>query len=312
MAQHEEPSRAPDDGVLGTVSFGFVASSNTDHGMNLNDLGFVFDDGQPETGVGKRAFEQSITAMNQALVGYAQVLAEREEKPSELLTSADTDPAVLASSDQVHEALLGLKTGHLAYTGHPFLEGPLTRKARRDKGPGTYVETDWEPAALQRAGSVSTGPMARELGVSVALNHLLYSGDGRTVRLEAATVHSNGVMLGIECAQLRGERETADFWARRSGGTTAVELEAHDPLSGPDYTFEPLDLGAARFTQVARHRGELWMPGVLAAQELSCTLHVSYLPNIHGDETTLELGFDLDTAALREATTHIQRFDEES
>lgn len=312
MTQHDEPSQAPDDDGLGTVSFGFVGSSNTDDGMNLNDLGFVFDDGQPQVGAGKRAFEQSITAMNQALAGYSQVLAEREVKLPELLMSVDTDPAVLASSDQVHGALLGLKTGHLAYTGHPFLEGPLSRNARQDEAPDTFVEADWEPPALQQAELVSAGPMARELGVSVALNNLLYSGDGRTVRLEVATVSSDGVMLGIECAQLRGERETADFWARRSGGTTAVELEAHDPLSGPDYTFEPLDLGAARFTQVARHRGELWMPGVLAAQELSCTLYVSYLPNIHGDETTLELGFDLDTAALREATTHIQRFDEES
>lgn len=298
---------------LGGLYFAFVESDDPAERLNLRDRGLEFQDGQPAPRIGKRAFGQGITALTQALNDYAKVLEAHEGVLAELLETSDTDPLVLGASDRVHEELFRLQVGHQAYTGRPFLHDPLVRGAHgypQPQGPvDDHDEVDDEAHA---DGNDDDGPSARELGSSVPLNLLLQSGNGTMARLDVATVYGNGVMLGVDCVQLRGQHEDAGFWRLRSRGTVGVELEAHDPGAGTAYSMEPQELRRDGFSKAVRHRGEMWMPGVLEAQQLSCTLHVGYMPNIHGDETPLELDFDLDTGILRTAAKGIQRPDDEA
>ncbi|MFF5790538.1 hypothetical protein ACFY5D_00650 [Paeniglutamicibacter sp. NPDC012692] len=312
MVSNESPDRIQDqdedgDDDLGSMYFGSFGEERPEDRLNLKDLGLVFENGQPDRVVGKRAFGAGIAALNEALAGYSRVLEEHEEKLAELLVDSDTDPVVLDASDRVHEALFRLKAGHQAYTGHPFLGDPLLRASRQYPDPDEFPEDDFDYRTREYEEDDSHGPIGRELGVVVPLNLLLQSGSGTMVQVAAARVYGNGVMLGIECAQLRGQHEDLAAWRLRSGTLAECELEADDPVTGSFYVCSLIRMDPLDFNQVNRCVVELWMPGILGARRLHCVLTVGNFPNIHGDAEPLGLEFELDPEALRQAAAGINR-----
>ncbi|GAA1497570.1 hypothetical protein [Paeniglutamicibacter kerguelensis] len=314
MVNNEPPDESandvPDEGEgddLGSMYFGFLGEECPEERLNLKDLGLTFENGQPEMEIGKRAFANGITVLNDALAGYSRVLAEREGKLAELLMDTDTDPLVLDASDRVHEALFRLKAGHQAYTGHPFLGDPLMRTSQQHPDPDQFPEDDFDYRAQEYDEDDSHGPIGRELGVVVPLNLLLQSGSGTLVQVAAARVYGNGVMLAVECAQVRGQHEDLAAWRLRGRTVAECELEADDPVTGSFYLCSVQGMEPRDFNRVNRCGVELWMPGVLGARRLRCVLKVENFPDIHGDAEPLGMEFELDPEVLRQAAARIHR-----
>ncbi len=127
------------------------------------------------------------------------------------------------------------------------------------------------------------------------------------VQVAAARVYGNGVMLVVECAQVRGPHEDLAAWRLRGQAMAECELEADDPVTGAFYICRVSGMDGRDFNRVNRCAVELWMPGVLGRTGLRCVLKVENFPNIHGDAEPLSLAFDLDPEVLREAAARMHR-----
>lgn len=291
---------AEDDG-LGVVNFGFVGGSQASDGINLHDLGLTFEDGQPDIDTGRQHFSNSIIELNESLTRYLGELIKREAKLPELLASSDTDPAVLAASDQVHDALFNLRVGHLAYTARPFLNGSLMRQ---DEDPYesqefSHDEMDFYPENPDE--DESYGPTELELGLLVALNQPIHSGNGSRVQVVSARVYENGIMVQVEAGIYDSVHADRDKWRQRKNSMPEFELVADDPTIKMMFTASQQAMDFRDFNKIARTTADFWIPHAQKATKLACTLKIANLPDYELRETTLNLKFKLDTREMRNA-----------
>ncbi len=314
----ERPGHGDPDGEntpeqeAGTVSFGRM-SGGTRNGLPfLSALSFEFDDRAPDARAGKHAFESAISGLNTALHGYLQVLGTREPDFDAALGPEHEDTELLAASDAVHDALEDLGLGHRAWTGHSFLEGPLYREVPFDPGDPEDWARMLEADELTRDQEEERfGPRLDEVGATVPLGRVLHHDAHEVLHLGTATVHSTGVLLSFDYLNLRGAHEDALSWHRRSHETLgAVELglELGDPGTGTRYPAEVhggegnVESGCYRLV----HR--FWVSRALDADLLAGTFTVNGAPTAEGRTEPLAIGFELDTAVLRESVTGIRRF----
>ncbi|MFJ6416528.1 hypothetical protein [Paeniglutamicibacter sp. NPDC091659] len=321
MVQDQTPSETPDEPALaelGGFTVGFVVNDTPGNRLNLDSIGPSFDGGKPAPEAGKRAFTKGIAELHTALENYSRVLAGHEGDFDAVFDEFDTGSPLLEASDAVHQALFGLNVGHEAYTGFAFLSDPLMRDS---SGAGEHQDPDgaeygeWDDAGEEQEEEHDEnryGPSGPALGVTIALNQLLHSGGGLLVQLATAKVYGSGVMLGIECAQIRAESETDADWQRRVNawqGSLELAFSADDPAGRVDYTDTFGSGGAAFASGFVIYGNDLWIPNLQAARELHCTLRIDRLMNDRKKTPRLNLAFDLDPAVLREAAARGHRPD---
>lgn len=309
-------SERPHSDEIGGYHFAYVVEDSPEKRLNLNDLELTFGEGQPDLVTGKRVFGKTIIGLGTALTEYSRVIDGREDALASYIDAENIDPEVLGASDRVHEALFSLRAAHQGYTGHPFLGDPLMRERRasfdagRDAGEDVGNESGDEVPTGEPGEDPREGPANPELGVCLPLDKLLQSGTGTMVQLSTAKVYGDGVVLGVECALIRGEHEGPDAWERRSNsprGFIEFSVQAVDPHSGTTYPGSMQHAGRRDFRRVQRLEAELWIPGIIQAHQLDCTLLVRQLFDINGEGRELRLDFDLDPVALREAAERTLR-----
>ena len=298
---HVPDENNPDDDDLGVVNFGFVGGSQMSDGINVHDLGLAFEDGQPDIDTGRRHFSNSIDELNQSLSRYLAELIKREAKLPELLASSDTDPVVLAASDQIHDALFNLRVGHLAYTTRPFLSGPLMRQDEdqyegHDSSPD---EMDFFPQDPDE--DATYGPTELELGMLVALNQPIHSGNGSRVQVVCARVYENGIMVQLEAGIYDSVLADRDMWRQRKNSMPEFDLVADDPTTTMMFTVTQQSMDFRDFNKITRATADFWIPHAQKATKLACTLEITNIPDYELRETTLSLNFELDTRGMRNA-----------
>lgn len=300
-ANHVPAESNPDDDGLGVVSFAFVGGSQISDGINLQDLGLTFEDGQPDIDTGRRHFSNSISELNQSLTGYLAELIPREAKLPELLASSDTDPLVLAASDRVHDALFNVRVGHLAYTGRPFLGGPLMRQDEEphENHERSHDELDFFPEDPDE--DATYGPTELELGLLVALNQPIHSGNGSRVQVVSARVYENGIMVQVEAGIYDRVHNDRDKWRQRKNSMPEFELVADDPTTKMMFTASQQSMDFRDFNKITRTTADFWIPHAQKASKLACTLNITNIPDYELRETTLSLNFELDTRDMRNA-----------
>lgn len=261
MAESDSTEANPEDSGLedlGTIDVGFVVDESPENRLNLNDLALSFENNYPDLVTGKRVFGKTITGLHEALMAYARILDGREHALQEFVDITDLDPDLLGASDHVHEALFSLRAAHHAYTGHPFLGDPLMRERNPSEGPRNGL--DGAAGSEEPTENPAEGPVAQELGFSMPLNKLLQSGSGRMVQLTTARVYSDGVMLSVECALIRGGQESAEAWERRCNppsGFLELGVVATDRITGKSYRGSMQQASRRDFKRVQRLDSEL-------------------------------------------------------
>ncbi|MGL3806206.1 hypothetical protein ACSYDW_08930 [Paeniglutamicibacter sp. R2-26] len=321
MAQNTTPAEDPHVPALaelGGFHFAIVADDTPEKRLNLHPVGPAFDGGPPDREVGKRALLEGISGLRSALEHYSQVLEGFEGDFDAVFDEFDTGSPLLEASDAVHRALFGLKIGHEAYTGFAFMGDPLMRDPSGTgvmQDPAGVEDGAWdegEEDPEEEHDETRYGPSGPELGVTIALNKLLHSGDGLLVQLATAKVYASGVMFGIECAQIRSVNETDSDWQRRVNawqGSLDMALGIEDPAGAVRYT-DTFGSGGASFASgTTLYSNDLWVPGLQEATEVHCTLRIHRLMNDRQKMPRLRLKFDLDPAVLREAATRAHRPD---
>ena len=311
-ARHREPRRGkPGAQESGTVSRGRISGGSRNGLPFLSALSFESRDGAPDAAAGRQALESAATDLNTALHAYGQVLGTRAPDLASALERDHPDTEVLAASDTVHHALEALGQGHRAWTGRSFLEGPLDREVPFDPGDPQEWARMLEADELARdQADEFFGPRLDEIGAAVLLGRLLHHHEHEVLHLGTATVHSTGVLFSVDYLNLRGAREDPLGWYRRSNdlGNAQLGLELLDPSTGTGYPGEQhggegnAERGCYRMT----HR--FWVSRALDADRLTGTFTLNGAPTADGRTGPLVIGFELDTAVLRDPAAGIRRF----
>lgn len=236
------------------------------------------------------------------------MLGTRAPDFASALGQGNPDTEVLAASDTVHNALDALGRGHRAWTGHSFLEDPLYREVSFEPGdPDGWARMPEADELARDQEGERFGARLDEVGATV----LLHDDAHEVMHLGTATVHSTGVLLSFVHLSLRGAHEDTLAWYRHS----------HENLGAVELALELLDAATGTGSPGEVHGGEgnverrcyrlthrFWLPRALDADMLTGTFTLSGAPTADGGTEPLAVGFELDTAVLRESAAGIRRF----
>lgn len=302
----------PENDVFGEYNFARVSTGASQGLPYLSSLSFEFQGAEIDPNLARESFDAASHSLKDSLERYRGELQKHQADFAKAFLEGSYDESLLSASDELQESLESLGLAHQGWTGHPFISHAMYRREQHepqsDEALAAMLEAD---EAASTDDYQSYGPRLNELGVTVVLDEIVHDDDERMLRLNSATVHSNGVLLSVDGIFLRGPGEAALAWHRRSNdqlGQLDLALELRDPSTGTGYSGE-MNGGEGNYESYGyRLSHRFWIHRALEANELRGIFTLVNAVTASGDNKILDIDFTLDTTQLREATTGIRNF----
>lgn len=185
--------------VFGEYHFARVSTGASPGLPYLSSLAFEIDGAEIDPNLARESFYAASDGVKDSLDRYRGELQNHQVDFAQAFLEGSYDESLLSASDELQESLEALGLAHLGWTVHPFISPAMYRResheAQSDEALAAMLEAE---EAADADEYQAYGPRLNELGVTVALDKTVHDDGERILRLNSATVHSNGLLLSVD------------------------------------------------------------------------------------------------------------------